>query len=676
MSTFRKHTQNEEFSKMFAFSTEWHLPDIKYMFIECLWQIEKLQDQKNKLNLVKHKLNEFELDKWHEHTAKMNPAGLVMNHVRKHIHPDFLTQAWCKFYEILCSSSLFHQDALLKGNIFTVHLCEAPGAFVSALNHFMALNYNSVRFDWLAMTLNPYHESNGHPHIVSDDRLILNTMENWEFGPDYTGDIFQSRYHEHLYETVLEKFGGDVSLVTADGSIDCSNDPGEQENIVMRLHNYEMMVALNILQDRGSLVLKMFTMFECNTICRMYLLCCLFESVVVRKPATSKSGNSEVYAVCTGYKGKSMALPFIRTFFTNDHKNAMFPLNQIPCDFIDELYKCSKYFTGLQITTIENNIKSWNRKDDGYCEMNAVQWLTCQEFITRYKLKAIRWDQELISSGNWSKVITKSKKISLSYAEKIRRRNLNLREEAALLYQEIISRDDWSRGRCKDILWGRRDQISLNISDVRFRMGKPVTEVRGSKFCNELLLQHRYKITTTFPWVSNENNTESRSLYFKTKLNYYQSKLTICDLTDICTENRNDNVVQQFKCLNVIIDTLRQTSGDLLLIGYPLYTQMAVACFFAIASMFEMFGIMKPDNQFGHAFIFLTFRNHTKWLDMLIKATDHVLPNNGSGLALVSWLPIKLLLKQKAYPDIVALNNVCIINEVEPILSSYVKTEF
>jgi len=46
-------------------------------------------------------------------------------------------------------------------------------------------------------------------------------------------------------------------------------------------------------QDDG-VALKMFTVFECNTVCRA------FGSAVVRKPATGKSGNSEVYAVCAG----------------------------------------------------------------------------------------------------------------------------------------------------------------------------------------------------------------------------------------------------------------------------------------------------------------------------------------------------------------------------------------
>ena len=91
---------------------------------------------------------------------------------------------------------------------------------------------------------------------------------------------------------------GKVDLVTADGSIDCQSDPARQESIVSDLHHCEAVAALRILAPGGSLVLKMFTLFESESVCLLYLLVSVFNEVDVFKPATSKEGNSEVYIVC------------------------------------------------------------------------------------------------------------------------------------------------------------------------------------------------------------------------------------------------------------------------------------------------------------------------------------------------------------------------------------------
>ncbi|XP_050524415.1 cap-specific mRNA (nucleoside-2'-O-)-methyltransferase 2-like [Daktulosphaira vitifoliae] len=664
------------FSKKFVLSTNWRMPRSSSMFTKPSWQLHKFQELKSELNFVKNKLDNFNSETWHAHTTKMNPAGLVISHLKKNIRPDFLTQAWCKFYEILGNSSLLTQERTSKANFNSVHLCEAPGAFISALNHYISLNHRNLNFDWLAMTLNPYHESNGQPDIITDDRLILNTLDKWEFGPDYTGDIFQPKYHEHLLETVSKRFVDGVSLVTADGSIDCQNDPGEQECTVMRLHNYEVMVGLNILKDRGSFVLKTFTIFECNTICRIYLLCCLFESIEIQKPATSKSGNSEIYIICKDYKGRKFAEPFIQSFFESEnHENAMFPLRQIPRTFINKIFKCSSYFSNLQIRTIERNIRSWFLKAEYYNEMKDIQSYVCKEFIKRYNLKPIREDQTLMSK-NVSKNY-KKKTFDVSYAEKMSRHDLSLREEAEILYKDMtkfcnLENNIWNKNlsvRCK--------KSNIDVSQVKFCMGKPVTKVRGSKFCDGSLLDCRNKIIDKFPYVERTSDKKTRCSYFKSQLKNCRSDTTVCDLTDIYLENRINNVKLQYNCLHAILDSLKHTTNDMLLIGYPLYTQIAIGCLFAMSGMFESYAILKPDCNCGHAFAFFGLQRNNRWLDILYKVLDNILPTSDdytdSDKALISLLPIQHLIEQKSYHEIVELNNLCLLYEVKPILLDFLR---
>jgi 23S rRNA U2552 (ribose-2'-O)-methylase RlmE/FtsJ len=67
---------------------------------------------------------------------------------------------------------------------------------------------------------------------------------------------------------------------------------------VSTLLESETVAALSILAPGGNFVIKMFTMFESETVCLMYLLNIAFKQVEVFKPATSKEGNSEVYVIC------------------------------------------------------------------------------------------------------------------------------------------------------------------------------------------------------------------------------------------------------------------------------------------------------------------------------------------------------------------------------------------
>ncbi len=67
--------------------------------------------------------------------------------------------------------------------------------------------------------------------------------------------------------------------VTADGSVSCVTDPGEEEAAMAQLLFSETLTALLLLSSGGSFVLKTFTTLECPSVCLLYLLNCCFEEV-------------------------------------------------------------------------------------------------------------------------------------------------------------------------------------------------------------------------------------------------------------------------------------------------------------------------------------------------------------------------------------------------------------
>lgn len=398
---------SELFAKNFSYckplDSEWQLPAPTESFSCEHVEFGAFLDLKNSLNEVKNLLSDKKLDEWHRHTAFTNKAGKIISHVRKAANAELCTQAWCKFQEILCSFPLIPQEAFQNGRLNSLHLCEAPGAFIASLNHYLKSHRFPCEWSWVANSLNPYHEANDNLRMITDDRLMANTLDRWYFGPDNTGDIMTLRYL-----TGLQDFLGDMSpihLVTADGSFDCQGNPGEQEALVSSLHYCEAVTALTTLGDGGSFVLKMFTLFEHCSVNLMYLLNCSFDQVHVFKPATSKAGNSEVYVVCLCYKGREAVRPLLSrmvlNFGTEMTRKALFPHHVIPKSFLERHQECCTFFHRYQLETISENIRLFESMGTGEQEkLNNLRDCAVHYFMQKFQLKPLSRNHWLVKKSN------------------------------------------------------------------------------------------------------------------------------------------------------------------------------------------------------------------------------------------------------------------------------------
>ncbi|CAH1975529.1 unnamed protein product [Acanthoscelides obtectus] len=310
--------------------------------------------------------------------------------------------AWCKFFEMLGHFPIVPEAVLKEKHLNSVHLCEAPGAFVCSLNHYLVSKHDDIQWNWMATTLNPHHEGNELNQMIPDDRFLKYTLDNWSFGEDFRGDICSKSSHAYLINHPFCK--QKVMLVTGDGSIDCMNDPGEQERHVEYLHLCEAVTAVHILKTGGSFVLKIFTMFEDSTICLLYLLTCLFEKVTVFKPCTSKSGNSEVYVINLGFKGIDCSSRLIQDLlqcFTNKkiyETKSMFSLDQLPLEFLTDIRKCSEFFMKKQISTILDNIYHFENRTSDNIYMLKLQ--IADLYFKLYDPKWIPVYKRLVPSTN------------------------------------------------------------------------------------------------------------------------------------------------------------------------------------------------------------------------------------------------------------------------------------
>ncbi|KAB0791476.1 hypothetical protein PPYR_03276 [Photinus pyralis] len=389
------------FNKKFSFrpNSKWSLPREAYKHPPE--PIESLRDMKVSLNACKGQLNRFALTEWSNHTKFTDPSSSIIETISSTCKVELLTQAWCKFYECLYNYPIVSRTSIETRTLNSLHLCEAPGAFISALNYFLYAKHPWIKWRWRASTLNPYYEGNSLDEMIYDDRLIRRTLPNWEFGPDLTGDL--RTLHNH--ESVVASCEG-IMLVTADGSTDCSGDPGEQERHVHFLHYCEVMTALKVLGVHGNFVLKLFTMFEHETVSLMFLLNCLFLGVHVFKPCASKSGNSEVYVVCLDYRGydtvpevlrKTLMLPY-----GDGHgESVMFPLDAVSCDFVRQVEDCARLFMNWQRDHINSNVEMFRTEDeDVLCQIRNRKESVAGGYVRKFRIpKGINKRRRLMRSG-------------------------------------------------------------------------------------------------------------------------------------------------------------------------------------------------------------------------------------------------------------------------------------
>jgi 23S rRNA U2552 (ribose-2'-O)-methylase RlmE/FtsJ len=417
-----------------------HQGDAFALFTDNVWEIEYLNHLKNNLNSVKHQLDDKDVTEWSRHTSVTDASAWIKQEIQSKIHPEpeLLTRAWIKMHEILSSFPII-DETLTHSTTRALLLCEAPGAFVSAVNHFIHDKFNGSDemrsqngplFQWTATSLNPYHDSSDVlSKAITDDSFIKFTLKNWFFGDDGTGNILNHSFIPSLKKLIQKE--GQFDLVTGDGGTSFINDPEnqvsfsqkpfirsflstayricsppKQENGSLSLILAESVAAMFALKSGGSFVLKAFSLLQPQSMCLVYLLWSSFSYVSIFKPVTSKSGNNELYIVCRDFHPDSSAaktLMLLEEHITNSSlddlisKFALLPLKQIQMSFVIEFESAISQFCHWQKEAIETNIKLHNSMNS-ICkkEVTAVKKHRARVYLKKFPLHPILPHQRLV----------------------------------------------------------------------------------------------------------------------------------------------------------------------------------------------------------------------------------------------------------------------------------------
>ncbi|KAJ9593436.1 hypothetical protein L9F63_015022, partial [Diploptera punctata] len=430
----------------------------------------------------------------------------------------------------------------------------------------------------------------------------------------------------------------------------------------------------------GSFLLKMFTLYEYETICLIYFLCCAFTSVRVNKPATSKEGNSEVYVVCLEYRGIDVMEPWLsvlRKHFVP--VKAMFPHSDIPKDFLDQLYECATIFKNYQTDVIETNIRvyeGFKRKGEDYI-IKKIRHLIPDYFLEKYEMKKLDPEDEVVGKDKLRKTMTLNmdpRSEEGSFDDRRKKAVMEPLELLKVLKEELLNIDiDWPH---KDVIGVMNFPDCVNGFEIK--IGKPVKTVQSSKFCLGRLLKTRNdvrKVARGLLSRSNSNRSDASSTAAANnndnlaqeselslivrdwlKKEHGKSDLKILNYkeklwTSMETGNEEAELNAFWDIMDVIDDIWRDQS--LLLQGYPMLTQFNVGIVYMLCHLFEEVGFVKPNKQdFG--IVFCHFR---KWNPKMKKFLDEVdtviqkLQDEGGKRTVLSLFPVNKLCERYSATD-------------------------
>lgn len=508
------------------------LPSEEHWFKEDIWKDDEFEQMKFKLNQCKSLLNDKDIQQWGNHTSFTDLSGSISEQIVNDLEgskPELLTRAWMKLYEILSNFNLVNCE---NETVKALFLCEAPGSFITCLNHFIKSKNHNCTLDWVANTLNPYYEGIDENAVCNDEFIKNgNLLKNWFFASTNTGDILDDAFLNDLIEHVKGKHEFDI--VTADGGLNCIDVPEFQEQFMIPLIVSEMIIALNMLKPGGCLVIKSFTIFECQTLCCLYLLCASFQQVDLFKPISSKHGNSELYIICVDYKPNYHLDKLLSNLYCKRteilSELSIFEKKCIK-NFLNDFQVKINLFVEAQMEVIRRNLNSFRNKSEKYKNQIMIMknYIACS-FVIRYHIKTICLNDRLSNESSIHMNLINLKKlnsltsISCSY-------NKRKNQDTHLITLEwteklkIHINDLLENIHCDHFFkWQFSNSFEPN-NIINHIFGKPYETIKNSRFCNDTLLKIFYYLNselfcTTNQSLKKQSSTDYSEILFKQLFN-------------------------------------------------------------------------------------------------------------------------------------------------------------
>jgi 23S rRNA U2552 (ribose-2'-O)-methylase RlmE/FtsJ len=269
-----------------------------------------------------------------------------------------LSRSYFKLWEIIQDFNLINNNSPIKA----AGLAEGPGGFIEAMINYRKKFKNICKQDRVyGITLRSCDKDIPGWNKAAN---FLKKNENVKvhYGLDKTGNI----YNIDNITSFAKLFNNDADLVTADGGFDFSTNFNKQEQSSLRIIFCEIVAALSIQKKGGAFVCKVYDTYTHVSISFLFLLSCLYNTVTLTKPFTSRPANSEKYLVCQGFKGISPILLkklhiIVKSWSLIDSRGEIIyrimEMDSIPEEFINKVLEYNTNYFNQQVLNIEKTLK-------------------------------------------------------------------------------------------------------------------------------------------------------------------------------------------------------------------------------------------------------------------------------------------------------------------------------
>ena len=416
----------------------------------------KFKNHNNKL-LDIHLKTETNLDLMQDLTHKLYMAGRIIDtrniedydkikkqiryyeyHLQQYIQKNYcndsyISRAFLKMYEIIEQSNIVNKR--LSG-LNTFFICEAPGAFIIALNHFIRTKTNIKDYNWTAQSLNPFVSATfqGSRGFSDEYKLMKNYPERWDFGITNTGDITDInniKYYREKYENnKLHLVAGDCGIPSVFGT--------NIESLSEKLAYAQKLLMLSILKKGGNFILKVYLPTATPIfISFLYFIYQRFNNIEIYK-SFQNNWSPEYYIIGKNYHSPINDTEFkkLLNLLTNFNQNrSIISLNTIPQNFmlqyeeiINKLILNHKLAIRRVIYYLDNKadipqshmddlLKSKKNKNKDWAEIFKIKRIKTSDLLvvnkTNNKQKSIKKKSKK-SNKNISKKSNKSNKLKKS----------------------------------------------------------------------------------------------------------------------------------------------------------------------------------------------------------------------------------------------------------------------